>query len=222
MIRKFIIAAAFLFLIVDVTASVAQRRQTGGSTMTRGQSPQMNHRFEIIPFGGYVWTLSRRITFGIPAQTGDLDIKDSGFWGVEMAFNVRPGSQVTLLYQRQNSDLTFKTAGTTNNLGELGVEYWHIGGIGGVPKDNVFAFTGLSLGGTRYIARDSGGVDWKFSMILRLGAKVYLNERLGLLVQARMPYTFTNGGLAIGTGGVSFGGTGIAQLDLSAGLMINM
>ncbi len=139
MSRKFVFAAALLLLAIDVTASWAQTRTRGGGTMTRGRSPQMGHRFEIIPFGGYVWTVSRRITFGIPAQTGDLDIKNSGFWGVEMAFNMRPGAQLTLLYQRQDSELTFKTAGTTRNLGDTAVEYWHIGGIGGVPQDNVFA-----------------------------------------------------------------------------------
>jgi hypothetical protein len=169
------------------------------------------------------------VTVDVPNEglrTGDIDLKDSGTWGVEAAFNLRPGAQLTLLYQRQDTDIEFRTPGIASPSAPWSVEYWHIGGIGGVPRGNMFPFTGLSLGGTRYIDDQSGGDVWKFSIILRLGAKFYVNERLGLMVQARMPWTITNGGLGIGIGtggaGVTFGGSGIAQIDVGGGIMINI
>jgi hypothetical protein len=84
---------------------------------------------------------------------------------------------------------------------------------------NVMPYTGLTLGATRYFA-DGIDDDWKFSIILSLGAKVYLNEKIGLMVGGQMPYTFTDAFLGIGTGGLSLGGYGIIQFDVVAGLII--
>jgi hypothetical protein len=146
--------------------------------------------------------------------------------------NAKPGMQVRLLYQRQDSELTFKQAGVTDVMGDVSVEYWQIGGVGGLMNDqNIMPFSMLTLGATRYIlsnlkprysAVENPDDVWKFSIILGLGAKFYLSERVGLLVSGRMPFTFTSGFLGIGTGGLSVGGTGIVQFDVSAGLMINI
>ena len=114
--------------------------------------------------------------------------------------------------------MTWKQAGITDDLGAIGVEYWHVGAVGGMRNGNVMPYTSLTLGTTRYIL--DYGDEWKFSIILSVGAKVYLNERIGLMVGGQMPFTFTNAFLGIGTGGMSIGGTGIVQLDLVAGLII--
>ena len=88
-----------------------------------------------------------------------------------------------------------------------------------MTNGNTMPFTGLSLGATRYIV-DGFDDEWKFSIILSIGAKVYLNERIGLMVSGQMPYTFTDTFVGIGTGGFSLGGYGIAQFDVLAGLII--
>jgi hypothetical protein len=235
MSRKFIVlAAALVLLAMDFTASSAQTRRRGDTSRGRGYNSQMSHRFEIIGYGGYAWTISRRVSIqfppppqGVGLVTGDIDIADSPFWGVEAAFNLRPGAQLTLLYQRQDTDLTFKSV--PNAVVDVSVpwtvEYWHIGGIGGVPRGNVFPFSGLSIGATHYIKSDGGGDAWRFSLMIRLGAKIYLSKRLGLQLQGRMPWTITNGGVGIGIGGggaaVTFGGSGIAQIDLNGGLILS-
>jgi hypothetical protein len=181
------------------------------------QFEQKDHKLEIIPEYGYVWTVSRSATYN--GNGGDLDLKSSPFWGVAVDINAKPGVQARLLYRRQDTQLTWKSLGTTEELGDAGVEYWHIGGIGGMTNNNVMPFTGLTLGATRYFA-DGVEDEWKFSIILSIGAKVYLNERIGLMVSGQMPYTFTDAFIGIGTGGLSLGGYGIAQFDVLAGLII--
>ena len=64
--------------------------------------------------------------------------------------------------------------------------------------------------------------DWKFSIILSLGAKIYVHEKIGFMLAGQMPWTFTDAFLGIGTGGLSIGGSGIVQFDLAAGLMITL
>jgi hypothetical protein len=188
------------------------------SLMAQGfEFEQQNHKFEIIPQYGYVWTVSRSTYYN--NYNGDLDIKNSPFWGVAVDINAKPGMQVRLLYRRQDTQLTWKSQGTTEDVGDIGVEYYHIGGVGGMTKGNIMPFTGLSLGTTRYFA-DGVDDDWKFSIILSIGAKIYLNDRIGLMVSGQMPYTFTDAFLGIGTQGLSLGGYGIAQFDVLGGIII--
>lgn len=201
-------------LLILSSPSWAQR----GSSGTGGfHFEQPAHRFEIIPMYGYAWTVSQSATYS--GYGGDFDLKNSDFWGIAVDINAKPGVQARLLYRRQDTNMTWKQVGVgTEDLGNIGVEYWHIGAVGGMRNGNIMPYTSLTLGTTRYILDQ--GDEWKFSVILSLGAKVYLNERIGLMVGGQMPFTFTNAFLGIGTGGMSIGGTGIVQLDLVAGLII--
>ena len=212
-----------LILVVGLLVVAAPLWAQGTQTSSRTTQTTMTHRLEIIPMGGYAWTVSQNATFtdqnGI-LRNGDLDINDSGFWGIAVDINAHPFAQLRLLYRRQDSQLTFKSAGTKDTVGDMAVEYWHIGGIKGMVKGNVRPFSGLTLGGTRYSS--DVGDDWKFSIMLSLGAKIYLNEKIGLMVGGNMPFTFTDAFLGIGTGGMSVGGTGIVQFDVVAGVMINI
>jgi len=194
------------------------------SAQRQGRGPTGLHRFEISPFGGYTWTFAR--DFYLNNAAGRLDVKDSGMWGIALDINLpyKPGSQVQLLYNRQDSKLQWKAYNSFDTREvDFDTEYWHIGGLYGLPQGNILPFTLLTLGGTRYIV-DGGDDVWKFSIIFGLGAKVYANDRFGLKFQGRFPMTIFSGGGAIGcgTGGcyTSIGGSGVAQFDLSAGVML--
>ena len=205
---------AVLLAAVPATAT-AQRRATAGT-----------HRFEISPFYGYSWTFARDFYYG--PTSGRADINDSGQWGIALDFNLpyKPGSQIELLYNRQDSDLKFTTFNLAPTEVDMAVEYWHIGGVYGVRRGNAMPFGMLTLGGTRYSSEDFNDDVWKFSMIFGFGAKIYASDVLGLRVQGRFPFTILSGGGAVGCGSggcyTSVGGTGIGQFDVSAGVMLMM
>jgi len=184
---------------------------------------EQKHRLEIIPIGGYVW--SQSLDGFVGTTYGKFDVKSSGFYGVAVDINARPGFQLELLWQRQDTELEFKSGGSKQSLGDMAIEYWQIGGVTGVQRDNVMPFTGVTLGGVR-VAPDQGDDAWKFGVILSLGAKVYLSERVGIRVQGRLPWIITNfgAGIGIGTGGVSagLGGSGVLQADVSGGLIVTL
>jgi hypothetical protein len=205
---------SILFMVVAglvLVSSQAGAQGYGGFTFE-----QPTHRLEIIPMYGYTWTLSRSAYYN--GFNGDLDFASSGSWGVAIDVNTKPGAQLRLLYRRQDTDLTWKTFADKRTLGDVAVEYYHIGGVVGVARDNIKPFSSLTLGGTRYVAGSQDS--WKFSIILSVGAKIFINERIGLMVAGQMPLTFTDAFVGVGTGGVSFGGTGIAQFDVVGGLII--
>jgi len=219
MLRKLLIV---LVLAVVTGAALVERSEA--------QLAVFDHQVEIHGFGGYVWSSSQSYASPQPPNgigSGDLDFKSSPWWGIAVDINLPQGAMVELLYTRQDTDLTNKPngIGPTETLTGAAVEFYHVGGVyHRYSTGKVFPFTSFTLGGTRYVLDGARDDTWKFSVTLGLGAKIHVNERLGIRAQARLPWTFTNmgAGLGFGTGGVSLGvgGSGIVGFDLSGGLFL--
>ncbi|HET6350479.1 MAG TPA: hypothetical protein VFH88_15485, partial [Candidatus Krumholzibacteria bacterium] len=160
------------------------------------------------------------------------------YYGGAIDFTVTPPgaykeAQARLMYRRSDGDVQLRGFAQRYDF-PAAIEYWQIGGLTGIKRGNALPFATVSLGGSRLIVKDgsingvkyTGSDSWKFSMIFGLGVKVYTSPRVGLMLQANWPITFTDawGGVYVGTGGASVGisGTGISQLDLGGGLIINL
>jgi len=188
------------------------------STATRQRSAPEPARLDITLMGGYAWTVSQSATYS--GVGGDVDLKSGEFWGIALDINANQFAQLRLLYRRQDTQVTWKQAGTTEDLGDMAVEYWHIGLVKGMTKGKVKPFTTISLGGTHFIA--DGADNWKFSAILGLGAKMYVSPKIGFMLAGNMPISFTNAFVGVGMGGLSIGGSGIVQFDLAAGIILSL
>lgn len=181
---------------------------------------------EIHLLADYVWTTS--ISATVPGEgTGDLDIKDNPAFGLAFDIGIRPGTELELFYFRQDSEVTFKQLGATEELFESATSYYHIGVLQGFPRGNVTPFTGLTLGATSFDAQGVAGVEttWKFSFAFNAGAKIYLGEakRFGIRADGRMLATMTssNAGFWVGQGGsVTIGGSAIWQWALGGSVFI--
>jgi hypothetical protein len=207
-------------------ASTASAQYT---TSSSSYGSTRESKADVVFLGGYAWTLAQDVVLNY-TNAGELDIEDNAFWGVALDFNVaRQGGgktgQVRLMYRREDSDVVFRSYVPSNPLVSLdcAVEYWQIGGLGGVKRGNAMPFTCVTLGGTRLVAGDVD--EWKFSMIFGLGVKVYTEGKVGFMIQGNWPITFTDtwGGVTVGTGGagVAVGGTGISQLDIGGGVIVS-
>ncbi|MCI0451485.1 MAG: hypothetical protein L0Z51_03715 [Candidatus Latescibacteria bacterium] len=221
--KRVLIAGA----LACAVAPGASAQYTTPSSSTYGSKPAK--KADIVVLGGYAWTLAQDVVLNY-ANAGELDITDNPFWGVAIDFNVaRQGGgktgQLRLLFRREDSDVTFVSYTPSNPTGSLdcAVEYWQIGGLGGVERGNAMPFTSVTLGATRLVAGDVD--EWKFSMIFGLGVKVYTEGKFGFMIQGNWPITFTDswGGVTVGTGGagVAVGGTGISQLDVGGGVILS-
>jgi hypothetical protein len=181
---------------------------------------------EVTPEANYVWTSSLDATLDSqPPEAGKFDIKNNGAYGFTVDVEVRPGTQVEFLYLYQKSELTFDGGRNgKRTLYDLATSYYHVGAMQGFRRGKVLPFTGLTLGATSFDPSAAGETNWKFSIGLNAGAKVYLSERFGLRFHGRalMSFLDTGAGLWLGTGGVSMGitGYGIWQWDLGGGLVI--
>jgi hypothetical protein len=229
--KRVLLTVAAVLMLTAVVASAQNTVRTSQSSM---YTPE--RRVELIPMAGYAWTMSMDvIAGGVP---GELDFSDEVYYGGALDFKVSPpGSMkeafVRLMYRRSDGQLELRGF-TDRYSADAAVEYWQIGGVTGISRGKSLPFASVTLGGTRLILKDStvGGVQiqgddsWKFSMIFGLGVKVYNSPKMGIMLQANWPITFTDawGGVSVGTGGASVGisGTGISQLDLGGGLIIRL
>lgn len=189
------------------------------------------HRAEVTPFVGYVFGNSVNTGIGKVGIAGDMN------YGVIVDVNVRPGGQLELSYARQDTRFTLEPfTGVKRDLTDVAVNYFQIGGLGYVDQGQAQPFAAFTLGATWYDPKENSITDgdrviqindeWRFSMILALGAKYFVGERIGLRVQGRLYATFldSGGGVFCGFGGCSLGlfGTGVIQGDFSGGVTIGV
>ncbi len=217
--KRILSLAALFCLAVSSTAAAQYTTQSSyGSEPTK--------KADLILLGGYAFTISQDVYIGL--EGGEIDVNDAAFWGIAIDINAvrQPGKmgQVRLMYRREDSDVVFRpyVPGDPVQSADAFLEYWQIGGLGGVQRGKAMPFTSVTLGATHWGAGDID--DWAFSMIFGLGVKVYTSPKVGVMIQGNWPITFTDmwGGVYAGTGGVSAGvsGTGVSQIDIGGGLII--
>lgn len=220
--KRMVLLVISLLLLFDASAGWAQRRAGTGRA---GSHYGLAHKFEVIPYGGYLWSVSRGFIYN--GQSGDVDFSSGGIWGVALDVNLRPGAQLELMYQRQSTDLNF-TSGFPSfkeKIADYAIEYYQIGGLGGLQQGELFSYSKVTLGATRFAPDAVGFSDtWRFSVILGLGAKLYVSERVALRLEGDLPFTFFSGGVGIGIGGGGIGtyvgGSGLTQFQLQLGVAI--
>lgn len=206
----------FALLAVPFLLNAAAAQAQYGSSVERKAELGFN--------GGYVWTWARQVYVG--AAIGEADIKDTGYWGVTLDVNVQRGKQVEFLYRRQDTELTFQAPLLPErSLMDATVEYWQIGGLGGDLRGDIMPYGLFSLGATHFVPKSSPyGDEWRFSMIFGLGVKKYMGERLGIRMQAQLPFTWLDGGGSIVCGPLgcitTVGGSGIGQIDVGGGAFL--
>lgn len=190
--------------------------------------PSPERRFEITPYAGMSW--SRGYTVLLGSRRGEITSESGPMWGVAASYNLSSElTQIEVLYNRQDTDLLVEFGDDKETIDKVSIEYLQAGGLFGVERGQTVWFTSLSLGTTRLriSPADGGGSgEWRFSIILGLGAKRYFNDRIGLRAQVRAPYMWVEdtarficddaGCLTSG------GGQGIWQFDVSLGLVIRL
>ena len=211
--------------VLSAVAGNAFAQYTGSSSY----GSDREHKADIVVLGGYAFTMAQDVVLNY-TNAGELDVDDAPFFGVALDFNLvrQTGKegQLRLLWRREDSDVSFRsfTPGNPSVTRECAVEYYQIGGVGGVRKGNVLPFASVTLGATRLAVESTD--EWKFSMIFGLGAKIYSSGKLGFMIQGNWALTFTDawGGVTVGTGGAGVGisGTGISQLDIGGGVLIQL
>lgn len=190
------------------------------STMLFAQS------IEITPLFGY------NISGKVDGYYETFDVKNDMSFGGLLSIEIDNMSYVELGYHRTNTKLVTSKFYNGSNQTDIAVEHYQVGALREFKEGPIVPFAKLSLGTTRYVQTSKGDERyWLFSIGVGLGAKVFLNDMIGLRLHTNLmlPLEFAGGGLFCGIGS-SGGGCSTAvtfnvplvHWDLGVGLIIKL
>ncbi len=212
-IRRSALLGALALTTFAVTIADAQAR--------RAPRPSLS-KIELTGYAGYQFGLSTLNFIG-----GSVDLKDGVNYGGSIGIRVRPTQLIEFTVNRWDSELRFRGVGVPPSVA-TSVTNFYLGGYNEVHRGNMRPFFGFGLGATWYNPKTTFGDDWRFSVTLGGGVKMMFGEKqnIGLRLQGNLLMTFlsTSWGGYCGTGGCGLGlfGTGVADLNFTAGLTVGL
>ena len=178
--------------------------------------------FELTPFAG--WRFGGG--FEELATGADVNLGTGLSYGVILGipYNAKYRSRLELIWSWQ--DATVAATGPGDPGFDLDVHYLHLSGM--VPfataNDRLDALISLGAGATFMLPGiDGAGSEVRFSASAAVGLLYHASDRVGIRLEARGWFTFTEtGGAVFCSGGcaVAFSGSGFGQGELTAGLQL--
>ncbi len=136
---------------------------------------------EISPFIGYQFGGNFSAAYS-NEDFQDIDIDESENYGLILGFNVAEGSQIELIYNRQ--DTTVDLNRFLNRKVDLTIEYFHFGGNYGMDFGGVHPYVAASMGIAVFNPEFSSS-ETRFSWSLGGGTRLKVTDFFGFRVDAR-------------------------------------
>jgi hypothetical protein len=180
-------------------------------------------KVEITPFVG------RQFGGKLGTRTGELKIPKAWNYGLILDFVTGPGTQLEVLYARQETSLVQRVDSTASDstLWDLAVEYFQVGVLYEPEISRTTRpFGSLTAGATHYQAQEPGrSGEWRFSGGFGGGVKISVAPHVGFRGDARILFTFLGsvGDLFCDPTGCLTGVEGaiVAQSMLTGGLTLS-
>jgi hypothetical protein len=176
----------------------------------------------------------------IRSYYGNFKVDDKANYGGQLSIAMSSQTFVELIYNRTDTRVQYFSSVNVLEPLDIGIEYYQIGGLQQVDigNDMIKPFGALSLGLTRFHLKDPVDFEdtgskirvddkYTFSASAAGGVKVFLHERIGIRLQARLgvPMLFNGLWIGVGTGGASTGASfhvPLVMFDLSAGVFLRL
>jgi hypothetical protein len=177
---------------------------------------------EIAPFIGHRFGGS----FEDSITSTNFEVSDAAAYGLVLDFDLEPDKQIEIYLSRQNTHLsTGDPLFTPNPLFDLTVDYYHIGGLYMLPAgDRVRPFLTGTFGVTRMAPEPADlTTEYRFSLSLGGGAKIFFTKNLGMRFDLRGIYTSLNANTEVFCSGgctIKLNSSGFVQTEASAALMM--
>lgn len=192
-----------------------------GAIIMSGSSLLRAQRAEITPFGGFQFGGVFRLI------NGELKIKTNACFGLALDLYIREHVLLEFIYSRQETGMELVTdpSREKTDLFNLAIEYYQFGVVYHFGYGKYIPFGMFTVGASRFDPYETGtGSEYFFTIGGTGGVKLFINENIGVRLQARLLIPFQSGsdlfcGEDVCRIGVS-SSTGIAQGELSAGLIL--
>lgn len=181
---------------------------------------------EITPI--YSYTVSGEVD----GYYGTFDVKDNPSYGGILNVEIDHLTYFEASYIRNDTRVTAKTYNNIESRSEdIGIEHYQVGVLRELKETQVRPYAKLSLGASRYFEKEGSNNYWLFSGGVGVGAKMFLNDNIGirLYTNLMLPMEFDGAGIfcGIGTGGAGCSGgvsfnVPLVHWDMGVGLIIKL
>ncbi len=184
-------------------------------------------RFEVTPFGGYMFGGKFRF------YEGEMKIDNAANYGALFNFELAPNTKLEFFWAQMKTTAYFRPYYGYEYINSdpfnLTVNYYQIGSLREmeIDNENIKPFGVLTLGASHLKPTSMGYSDsWQFAITLGGGLKIWFSDVIGIRLQGRlmMPMYFAGVGGYYGTGGsgLSVGASSaIIQGDFTGGLIFS-
>ena len=185
-------------------------------------------RVEVTPTMGYTFSGT------VEGRYGTYDLKNALLYGGKLDVEFIDNTFFELSFRRNDPKLDYSTNDSEISDAETSTVNSHfmVGVLREFTTGVVKPYGVISLGTTKYREKEvSDFKKWYFSTEFGAGAKIFLNDYVGLRLQASVttPWDFAGGGIYWGIGSGGAGGSAnltfgvpIAHWDLSGGIIISL
>ncbi len=189
---------------------------------------------EITGFGGYV------LNGKIKTYYGDYPVDDNANYGGILSVQGFHDTFFEFMYNRNDTKFSYARNGIIGTTPtEMAVEYYQVGPLHQLDvHEKVKPFGIVTLGAVRFHPKEPMDLDgdgsfvtisdaWRFGATIGAGVKLFLSDRIGIRLQARllMPMEFNGLFVGIGSGGASGGASFRIPLiagDFTGGLILRL
>jgi len=163
------------------------------------------------------------------SREGELRIKAASDFGGALSYEVQPHVRGEFTYIRQPTSVEIRRfTGFTEDLFDMAVEYYMLGGVYEVPsgRGRIVPFASFQVGLAHFNPKPQNfSSEWRLAFGLSGGLKLFLTKRIGLRGDFRflMPVQWAGGGIFCGGGGCNVGvttGSTLIQGAVNGGVMI--
>jgi len=184
--------------------------------------------YEVAPVLGY--TFSGKVDNGY----GTYDMSNSFLYGGRIDVQITDLSYFELSVRRIDPTISYTSAnGQESSEIDAGTAHYMVGYLREFKEGKIKPYGVISAGTSRYWTKSNTNDyrQWFFSTEFGAGAKMFLNDNIGLRLQASVttPWDFAGGGMYWGVGAGGAGASGgmtfgipIAHWDLSAGIIFRI
>ena len=138
---------------------------------------------DIVGYGGYFFGSK---TYYYPSY---LRLKGNGNYGVNLEIGMRPDIRIQLSWMGSATYATLEGAnGFVQEREDVNMNYYQLGAIRPFPvNDKLEAFGSFSLGAAQYaIQNPLYNDEWRFAITLGLGSNIWLSDKIGIRLHARL------------------------------------
>jgi hypothetical protein len=187
---------------------------------------------ELTPYGGWLWTGSVYLpTYSGYYNSQDAKVTDMGNYGVRLGVRLPSYVIAEFEWNHTNVDFEYRDFSGERQTVPVSANYYWIGGVRELQEGPMIPFGIFNIGAANFKNTENGNNATYFAVGFGGGIKYFMNDKVGIRLQARImaPMTFSGVylGCGIGTGGAGCS-TGvnsyssIIQGDFTGGIILKL